>query len=180
MNAITFEVIFFIYSSNKENAKEALEEERRLCYVGFTRAKKELTLTCADRRMLRGQMNYSIPSRFLAEIPKELLHTQYGGYDSARNAVPRSSPAVTIPSSQTEVSHVGAVFREKAFDPSAYQVVKASSLSYDVGDRVCHKKFGEGTVQEIRDGGRDYEVTVLFDTAGIKKMFAGFAKLEPV
>ena len=71
-------------------------------------------------------------------------------------------------------------FREKAFHSADYKVQKAESLEYTVGDRVRHIKFGEGTVDRIVDGGRDFEVTVTFDKAGVKKMFAAFAKLKKV
>ena len=71
-------------------------------------------------------------------------------------------------------------FRAKAFEPQCFQVKKADSLDYGVGDTVRHVKFGVGIVNDIVEGGRDYEVTVDFDRAGTKKMFAGFAKLKKI
>ena len=132
-----------------------LEEERRLCYVGITRAKEELTLTCARRRMMRGETHYNVMSRFLKEIPTELLST---GVLYEKEVKPFS---MTKPAQQFKVS--------KGDDPG-----------YDVGDRVRHVKFGEGMVTQITEGGRDYEVTVEFDSVGVKKMFAMFAKLERI
>ena len=132
-----------------------LEEERRLCYVGITRAKEELTLTCARRRMMRGETHYNVMSRFLKEIPTELLST---GVLYEKEVKPFS---MTKPAQQFKVS-------------------KGDDLGYDVGDRVRHVKFGEGLVTQITEGGRDYEVTVEFDSVGVKKMFAMFAKLERI
>ena len=71
-------------------------------------------------------------------------------------------------------------FQTKAFDPDQFRVKKADSLDYEVGDQVRHIKFGVGTVENIIDGGKDYEVTVNFEKAGVKKMFAAFAKLKKV
>ena len=71
-------------------------------------------------------------------------------------------------------------FRTKTFDPQQFKVTKAESLDYGVGDRVSHVKFGEGTVLDVTEGGRDYEVKVDFDRAGVKKMFASFAKLKKI
>ena len=71
-------------------------------------------------------------------------------------------------------------FHAKVFQPQNFKVTKASSLDYGVGDTVRHVKFGVGIVKEIVEGGRDYEVTVDFDKAGTKKMFAGFAKLKKI
>ena len=69
-------------------------------------------------------------------------------------------------------------FETKTFKPREFKVTKAAALDYEVGDTVRHIKFGVGIVKDIVDGGRDYEVTVDFDKVGIKKMFAGFAKLK--
>ncbi len=146
-----------------------MEEERRLCYVGITRAKEHLVMTAAKRRMLRGEMQYSSASRFIKEIPAKLFDNH--------------SP------SMYELGFAGK--KEESFTPrqparsvaTAYGSVKKAGVNkqmpaYNEGDRVSHRKFGEGTVVSISDGGRDYEVSVKFDTVGVKKMFASFAKLE--
>lgn len=153
---------------------EELEEERRLCYVGITRAEQELTVSCARRRMVRGETQYNKMSRFLKEIPMHLL--ERGGIHFDEN---------TEMPEQNTFAQARQVFKQNVFQTySAPKTVKQfgagsqKKLDYTIGDRVCHVKFGKGTVRDIIKGGRDYEVTVEFDTAGVKKMFASFAKLQ--
>lgn len=150
-----------------------LEEERRLCYVGITRAMKELTLTCAKRRMVRGETQYNIASRFLKEIPESLIGTASGTL--------RERPQMEIARNQT-YAKAKAAFHSQAFGikrpVQQFKVASGEGPGYDVGDRVRHMKFGEGLVTAITEGGRDYEVTVEFDRFGVKKMFAAFAKLQ--
>lgn len=152
-----------------------LEEERRLCYVGITRAMKELTLTCARRRMVRGETQYNKSSRFLREIPEELL----GG----RKELHKEKPQMEIARNQA-YAKAKAAFHSQAFGikkpVQQFKVASGEGPGYDVGDRVRHMKFGEGLVTAITEGGRDYEVTVEFDTVGVKKMFAAFARLKKV
>ncbi|MCI9175472.1 MAG: DNA helicase PcrA [Lachnospiraceae bacterium] len=158
-----------------------MEEERRLCYVGITRAMTELTITCAKQRMIRGETQYNKVSRFVKEIPETLL----GGM-----VRPQKKPKETAePSGQSfrqATSKVKPIFSTR----NSYQSRQSNSfasgstdkitLEYGSGDRVKHMKFGEGTVLQIVEGGRDYEVTVAFDRVGTKKMFASFAKLKKV
>ncbi len=143
-----------------------LEEERRLCYVGITRAKETLMLSAARMRMLRGENQYNNVSRFVKEIPQEYL-------DKPR----REEKQVELPK-ETAYVQAKSNFKAKAFEPKVFEVKKASHLDYAEGDRVRHIKFGEGTVLEIEEGKKDYEVKVDFDTAGVKRMFASFAKLK--
>ena len=189
--------LFPSYMTITSDDRDDLEEERRLCYVGITRAEQELTLTCARRRMVRGETQYNKISRFIKEIPAELLDT------GSR----RIEPETEVPVQQNTYAHAREAFRARAFG-AAYSngagkssgvssgkssqglasLQKGSQLAagsggspdYAEGDRVRHVKFGEGTVLEIRSGGRDYEVTVDFDSAGIRKMFAKFAKLVKI
>ncbi len=160
--------LFPSYMTITSDDPEEVEEERRLCYVGITRAEEELTLTCARRRMIRGETQYNKMSRFLKEIPVELLST--GALFDKETEAPVRKSAYTQ--------------AKKTFQSSPFAGTKSfGSLSkdgpeYAEGDRVRHMKFGEGTVQHIVSGGRDYEVTVDFDSAGVKKMFAMFAKLQ--
>ena len=154
-----------------DNPTEEIEEERRLCYVGITRAMKELTLTCARVRMIRGENQYNNISRFIREIPPELL---------GKKSVVPPAPKVQTPPKDTPYQKAKEAFKTKTFDPSQFKVVKADSLDYTVGDRVSHIKFGQGTVLEIADGSRDFEVKVEFDNYGVKRMFASFAKLKKV
>ncbi len=171
--------LFPSYMTITADDPEEVEEERRLCYVGITRAEKELTLTCARRRMIRGETQYNKMSRFLKEIPMELLST--GAVFTKDKEEPEAKVSAYMQAKQA--------FKAKPFGGSApYSQSPAKSfgkpsgkgLDYKTGDRVRHIKFGEGTVTAIIEGGRDYEVTVAFDTAGTKKMFAAFAKLEKI
>lgn len=161
-------------SITSDDSSEELEEERRLAYVGITRAMKELAITCARQRMIRGETQYNKVSRFVKEIPSELLagEIRQPAYLERRE---REAAAVRakIPPMRKQPS--GQSMQAKAF--ASVNTAK-SSLSYGVGDRVAHMKFGNGTVTGIVEGGRDFEVTVDFDTAGTKKMFASFAKLK--
>ncbi|MCI5873071.1 MAG: DNA helicase PcrA [Clostridiales bacterium] len=163
-------------SITSDNSSEELEEERRLAYVGITRAMKELTITCARQRMIRGETQYNKVSRFVKEIPSELLagEMRQPAYLERRE---REQAAVRakIPSMRKQPS--GQSMQAKAFASAS---TAKGSLSYGVGDRVAHMKFGNGTVTGIIEGGRDFEVTVDFDTAGTKKMFASFAKLKNI
>ena len=198
--------------------KTEMEEERRLCYVGITRAKKELVLTAARQRMINGETRWSKPSRFINEIPPNLLDTDklQPAFGKSKQDDPGDFGLPWDQGSKSGVSRFGMGYNAYAskttsppgnsgagyknaknfgtggFDSSmqslepkkkpgfgkTFTVQKAASLAYKEGDRVKHAKFGEGTVKEIVDGARDYEVTVEFDKGGQKKMLAGFAKLE--
>lgn len=150
-----------------------IEEERRLCYVGITRAKKSLTMTSARKRMVHGETQYNKLSRFLKEIPLDLLDT---GSIVEKNTMEMPKQTAYVQAKQT--------FRTKAFVTAKpvkqFGMVSGQGPGYDVGDRVKHMKFGEGLVTAMTAGGRDYEVTVQFDTVGVKKMFATFAKLQKI
>lgn len=166
--------IFPSYMTITAGDPEEVEEERRLCYVGITRAEEELTLTCARRRMIRGETQYNKMSRFLKEIPMELLST--GAVFQKPEPEEERKPSAYQQARQA--------FRAKAFvQPGAarsFGSPKGEGPGYQVGDRVRHVKFGEGTVTAMVEGGRDYEVTVDFDGPGTKKMFAAFAKLQKI
>ena len=164
--------VFPSYMCITSDDKSEIEEERRLCYVGITRAEQELTLTYARRRMIRGEMQYNKMSRFLKEIPVELLSDG----DAFKNEKPE-------PPVQTAYQQAKKSFHTKAFQAKPIQQFKVADgkgPGYDVGDRVRHMKFGAGLVTAITEGGRAYEVTVQFDQAGQKKMFATFARLQKI
>ena len=167
--------LFPSYMTVTSDNPEELEEERRLCYVGITRAMKQLTLTCARRRMVRGETQYNKMSRFLKEIPADLLST---GMRFEREEKEEEAPR------QSSWQQARQAFHTKAFSSprpvQQFKVAGGNGPGYDVGDRVRHVKFGEGLVTAIVEGGRDYEVTVEFDSAGTKKMFAAFAKLQKI
>ena len=164
--------IFPSYMTISADDPGELEEERRLCYVGITRAMQELTLTSAQMRMIRGENQFNKVSRFVREIPRELV-------DIDRDIKERKTSNIEIPQNNT-YAKMKQAFRAKTFEPQQFTVKKTGALGYDIGDRVRHMKFGAGTVENIVDGGRDYEVTVNFDQYGVKKMFAGFAKLKKI
>ena len=159
-----------------DNPQEEIEEERRLCYVGITRAKKELTLTAARQRMVRGEIQYNMVSRFVKEIPDEYLENK------TENPGQRAKEAKEQRINQRKQAMLEArrSLRAKPIQSKMVAATKASHLDYGVGDRVKHIRFGEGTVLEITEGAKDYEVRVNFDTAGVKKLFASFAKLQKI
>ena len=159
-------------SITADNATEEIEEERRLAYVGITRAKEHLTITSARTRMVRGQTQYSKVSRFVKEISPELLKGEI--YEPKT----RDSYLDELPWEQTSFQKAKASFSRVATNYGTG--ANTGTLTYGVGDRVRHVKFGEGEVQSIVSGGRDYEVTVSFDSCGVKKMFASFAKLKKI
>ena len=187
-------------SITSDNSQAEIEEERRLAYVGITRAKKNLTITSARVRMVRGQTQYGKVSRFVREIPPELLSgkiyepktkeepIEQSAFQKARKAF-RTVPSYGGSGYGKEVGEgYGSTFRSSKATKPVYTKVEnqrdfgsvGGALSYQVGDRVRHIKFGDGEVMAIVSGGRDYEVTVDFDKAGTKKMFASFAKLKKV
>ena len=187
-------------SITSDNSQAEIEEERRLAYVGITRAKKNLTITSARVRMVRGQTQYGKVSRFVREIPPELLSEkiyepktkeepiEQSTFQKARKAF-RTVPSYGGSGYGKEVGEgYGSTFRSSKATKPVYTKVEnqrdfgsaGGALSYQVGDRVRHIKFGDGEVMAIVSGGRDYEVTVDFDKVGTKKMFASFAKLKKI
>ena len=218
--------LFPSYMTVTGDDPEELEEERRLCYVGITRAEQKLTLTCARRRMVRGETQYNKMSRFVREIPMELLETgdgksgrfggaavgslsDFGGDDDSLVWNPEEEEVSFGGKTSGSDKYGNSTYAnaKKAFRAQAYggmysgntgggagnkpgfaglqkgsqlSAGKGGKLSYGVGDRVRHVKFGEGTVLDIKEGGRDHEVTVEFDGAGVRKMFAMFAKLVKI
>ena len=220
------------------NDEDAEEEERRLAYVGITRAMDDLTFTFSKTRMLRGEVQYNPPSRFLDEIPDQLLDggesaapfaaEGYGARKFARrdfddtDLTPIGSVSMgrqfrstsgsmpydftqeyagkeqssTSPGGRSARPRLKAVYKKPSTDESKKPFiakltgsgnslsslrkgmpVSASGPDYEVGDRVRHVKYGEGTVKAIEENPRDYKVTVVFDDYGQKIMMAAFAKL---
>ena len=159
-----------------DNPQEEIEEERRLCYVGITRAKKELTLTAARQRMVRGEIQYNMVSRFVKEIPDEYLENK----TESPGQRAKEAKEQRINQRKQAMLEARRSLRAKPIQSKMVAATKASHLDYGVGDRVKHIRFGEGTVLEITEGAKDYEVRVNFDTAGVKKLFASFAKLQKI
>ncbi len=163
-----------------------MEEERRLCYVGVTRAKDRLYLVRAFRRLLMGQSKHNPPSRFLKDLPGELLHQVSQNVESAyerssRGPGPAQREPVEAVSSTPDAS--GTYFRERVSPEAvaASAVPERALASFNAGDHVRHVKFGEGIVvtAAMTAGGSDQEVTVAFKgDAGVKKLLLSFAPLE--
>ena len=186
--------IFPSYMTITSDDPDEIEEERRLAYVGMTRAKEDLTLCYAKMRMVRGETQMNAVSRFVKEIPEELMDN--------RPPVPRFHP-MDVPSSKfTPVEGQAYKYKptatlmpkrtaaeNKPFIASGIGSLNAPGINkgvgavtggkpdYDAGDRVKHVKYGEGTVTDLEPGPRDYKVTVDFDDAGQKIMYAAFARL---
>ena len=163
------EGVFPGFGAMMSGDESEIEEERRLCYVGITRAKERLFLSAAKRRMLRGQTQYKRRSRFIDEIPGQYLDTEQ-----------RVSEQRVVKNTERPAKYQYGAKAGKPYNLSDFKVKPVGELDYQVGDRVTHIKFGVGPVQEITKGGRDFEVAVEFDRVGRKKMFASFAKLKKV
>ena len=150
-------------------SEEELEEERRLAYVGITRAKEKLYLVNAQQRMLYGTTSRNMPSRFIREIPSDVVEdisTRVHSTNVSRFASLKTAHAPTS-SSAHKFGQAGNVSAQ----PHA---------EYKVGDTVVHKSFGTGTILSLQPMGNDTLMEVAFDKAGTKKMMANFARLEKV
>lgn len=164
---------------------DEIEEERRLAYVGITRAKQSLTLCCAKQRMIRGETQYNAVSRFVREIPVELMDNRpLMPRRFAESAVPfREKPSAVLAPKRTAAENKPFIAGGMG-SFGAMGITKGSGSApgtkpdYDAGDRVAHIKYGEGTVTAMEPGPRDFKVTVDFDEAGRKVMYAAFAKLK--
>ncbi len=183
------------YMSINSDDPGELEEERRLAYVGITRAQEELIITCAKMRMIRGETQFNPVSRFVREIPRELMsgnlprekrrpelygdgpEDRIGGDDSDGRfrAVKRETPQRAKPFALS-----GGLDLLKQSGIGTGAQAGSTVPDYVVGDRVRHKKFGAGTVTALVSEPRDYKVTVDFDAFGTKVMYASFAKLEKI
>lgn len=230
--------VFPSYMTITSDDPMEIEEERRLAYVGITRAKEELTLTYAKQRMIRGETQYNPVSRFVREIPpllldgtpapvkkrmeevyeedsqeRSLLRTKpYGAAKSyaepvkpygaaAKPYMEPVKPYASAPGAYTERKKVYAAPKKRGAGNATVTVggnpfaagnaasaqtaantgaAASGRIGYGEGDRVRHARYGEGTVLKIEPGPRDSQVTVVFDEAGQKIMYAGFAKLQKV
>ncbi|MDE6640085.1 MAG: UvrD-helicase domain-containing protein [Acetatifactor sp.] len=188
---------------------EDIEEERRLAYVGITRAMNDLTMTCARMRMTRGETQYNPVSRFVREIPAELMEGSSAGperkrgdrmgdremlaemiglgkeadrrqstYDFRPKAALR--PKVTAKADKPFIAREIGSLNQLAGISKGASVPTGTAPDYGIGDRVSHIKYGDGTVLNLVKEPRDYKVTVDFDKAGQKIMYASFAKLKRI
>jgi DNA helicase II / ATP-dependent DNA helicase PcrA len=167
----------FPHSRSSEDQEE-LEEERRLCYVGMTRAQTQLVLTSAARRRVFGEYQSTEPSRFLDEIPAELLERitpayassyqgtfNHGHYEFRTNPYGRKGKSPRLRESETSYK---------------YEEEDQSSPNLRSGMRVRHAQFGVGTVVSVEEHNDDMKITVRFNLVGVKKLLAKYAKLEAV
>jgi len=152
-----------------------IEEERRLCYVGITRAKERLYISHAGRRTLFGNTQFNPPSRFLEELPDEVLCKPQSGLQSKREEyqTPRMRPAAAAPTRRIDQPI-------QAAKPIAGSAATAASLAFRAGDKVRHSKWGEGTVVMVTDKGNDVELKVAFPAEGIKTLMTKYAPLVKI
>ena len=208
--------VFPSYMTIASDDPEEIEEERRLAYVGITRAKEDLTLCYARMRMIRGETQMNAVSRFVMEIPEELMDRRPGSRRAEEKDIPnagtgssrtdfgtdtfqsensqhgasernmRSRPVAVLRPRRTAEENKPFIAGDKAAALSAAGISKGiggisgGKPDYDVGERVRHVKYGEGTVTGLEPGPRDYKVTVDFDECGQKIMYAAFARLVKV
>lgn len=177
--------VFPGYLSIVSDDPAELEEERRLCYVGITRAREKLYLSAARQRMLRGETQLNRPSRFLSEIPRHLLSQSPDSLSPRFRRQEREEMPFRAGGGGKGGLFGDHPFISKGMRGNAYQTVfdktkpaPVGSIDYQQGDQVKHIKFGTGTVQEMKKKGSDYEVVVNFEQFGTKKMIASFAKLK--
>ena len=187
--------IFPSYMTISSDDPDEIEEERRLAYVGITRAKDDLTICYAKMRMVRGETQMNAVSRFVKEIPEELMDNRppaprfnpmdvpSSKYTPVEGPAYRYKPTATLAPKRTAAENkpfiagggIGAL--NAAGISKGVGAVTGGKPDYDIGDRVKHIKYGEGTVTDLEPGPRDYKVTVDFDDAGQKIMYAAFARL---
>lgn len=167
---LEFPVVFLagmeegLFPSSRSIGEESeMEEERRLCYVGITRAREKLYLTYAKARTLFGNTTFTRPSRFIDEIPPDLLDYPDNG-SSADNYDFRPQ--------------VSGLDTWKQRTASYMQAKGIESCNVEVGDRVIHKKFGEGTVIKKEPEGKDFKLEINFDSFGVKRLMASLANLK--
>ncbi len=148
-------------------SEEEIEEERRLCYVGITRAKKELYLTYAERRSMYGGSTYSKASRFLDEIPKQYINI------IEQPKATRIAHGTTT--SQSEM--FDKIFERKRASAPTVET-PAISFEFKSGDMVMHRKFGKGMILSVTPAGNDVKLEIVFDDVGTKSLMGSFAKLK--
>lgn len=162
------ESIFPGFRAMQDGTGAEMEEERRLCYVGITRAKKTLYLTSAKNRMQHGQRVFNVPSRFLKEIPKEYVESTVEGLKTVKDGTQSFENPSKINSFK------------RFSNPYKMPAPKNVTLDYTVGDTVKHLKFGIGVVTDMAPAGADYEITVDFEKTGTKKLMSKFANLKKI
>ena len=206
---LEFEVVFLVGmeeglfpSKRSIEEDESVEEERRLCYVGITRAKKKLYITNASKRTLYGSTTYTIPSRFISEIPEELFDDDALENISLRKKKSKKylddeyEKAEGILSSNREIFGKSQSSSKLKFGLSVDNFLKNlngitskssnitensnKDINYEVGMTVKHKKFGVGVIKKIEAEGDDYKLDIVFESSGFKRLMANYTPLEIV
>ena len=178
---LEFPVVFLagmeetIFPSNMNGAasEAEIEEERRLAYVGITRAKEKLYLTRARMRMLFGSTKFNPPSRFLEEIPDSLVHT-------SGDSMARAGGAYRSPFSASGPQPMRPQAVSRGFSGGAPTPIRRNTVTFHVGDTVRHKAYGEGVIISAKPMGNDTLLEIAFNSAGTKKIMANYAKVEIV
>ncbi len=159
---------------------DEMEEERRLCYVGITRAKRKLYLTYAKQRMLYGKTESRLPSRFIDEIPDSLMdkEVERGGRMQSMGRESTSSKGLVYGiGAKPDLSSVISAY---GIGTASSKVAETAPCDFKKGDRVSHKKFGTGMICDITPTGGDTELEISFDRVGTRRLLASFAKLEKI
>ncbi len=167
-----------ILMSNNENE---LEEERRLCYVGITRAKEQLYFVYSQSRMLGGNTQYNQPSRFLKEVPKSLLETNIKQIKTheQKNEVESSKKPVEKIAYRPQFEKTKP-YQSININNSPTPVLKEKAFEFSEGDKIKHKKFGIGVIKEVKPSKDGYEIFINFENFGDKKLISTIAKLEKI
>ncbi len=157
-------------SSRSFDSEEDIEEERRLAYVAITRAKKRLYLTTANQRLLYGQTQRNITSRFMREIGSELIE-KYDNAAAMRDTAAASEGLTALQSATLQQQ----IARNKMLEKNS---AKNSDVEFSAGERVMHRIFGEGTVLSVNPKSNDTELEIAFEKVGTKRIMAKFAKMK--
>lgn len=160
-------------SSLSMDSIDEIEEERRLAYVGITRAKNNLFLTRANTRMVFGSTRFNKASRFIDEIPPELIEIK----DLTAKKKPVKNTVIRTGNTYIERPHN---YHERHYEAPKVNEPTGAGIVFNIGDAVRHKTFGEGVVISVKPVGNDHLLEVAFNTAGTKKIMANYAKIEKI
>jgi DNA helicase II / ATP-dependent DNA helicase PcrA len=191
---LEFEVVFLVGmeeglfpSSRSINEDEHAEEERRLCYVGITRAKEKVFITSASKRTMYGSTSYTIPSRFISEIPENLFeedvsqkpvrNNEFLNSEYARSSAVKTTniPGSTVTNSKNKFG----LSVDNFLGNITNKAEETKDISnYSVGSKIKHKKFGIGVICNIEPEGDDLKLEINFETSGFKRLMAKYTPLE--
>ncbi len=179
---LEYEVVFLVGmeeglfpSFRSFDSDKAIEEERRLCYVGITRARKELYITSANYRTIYGKTNSCIPSRFLGEMGDKIEEEVVEKQPLLRTLDYRTEKEISRPAANPTLN-LGAFGLNKGAKKS-----ENLDIDFKLGDKVEHGKWGLGTIVQIKDKpGNDQELTIAFETEGLKRLLKSIAPIKPM